>query len=195
MTKATTERGGTTPAPRWAVWAAYAVPLCVLPSAVWRTTEAFNGDTSMADEGWYLLLLSALSLGFAMLTPGLVHRWGERVPEWVPGVGGRVIPARLVVTTAVVGASLVLALCLYGVLNTVFRFVDRAPVLVGPADAVRQPPGWDVGLLYLPILAWGPIVLVLAAAYRRRRTTASGMSGPAAPGAAGRLRFVSSLDE
>lgn len=30
--------------PRWAVWAAYAVPLCVLPSALWRLSLVFTDD-------------------------------------------------------------------------------------------------------------------------------------------------------
>ncbi|SHG44221.1 hypothetical protein [Streptoalloteichus hindustanus] len=161
-----------TSAPRWAVWAAYAVPLCVLPSAGWRAGEVFSGEVSFRDEGWYLLLLSAVTMGFAMLTPGLVHRWGERVPKWVPGLGGRAIPVRSAVVPAVVGASLIIALCLYGVLNWMFHLVDRAPVLIGPDDVARQPPGWEVGVLYLPALAWGPLVLVLALHYRRRRSRA-----------------------
>jgi hypothetical protein len=55
------------------VWAAYAVPLCVLPSAVWRTGGVLDGGVSIADGGWYLLLLSGLSMGLALLTLGPRH--------------------------------------------------------------------------------------------------------------------------
>lgn len=156
--------------PRWAVWAAYAVPLCVLPSAVWRAFGVFNGDVGIGSEGgWYLLLLSGVSMGFALLTLGLVHRWGERVPGWVPGIGGRRIPVRLAVVPAVTGAALLIAICLYAVLNMTFHFVERGPVLIGSSDIERQPPGSDVLALYVPLLAWGPLVLAVTAAYWRRR--------------------------
>ncbi|MEH0982384.1 hypothetical protein [Micromonospora sp. CPCC 205556] len=45
----------------WAVWAAYAVPLCVLPSAVWRLSLVFTDD---AVTTWYMIFLSALSMGW-----------------------------------------------------------------------------------------------------------------------------------
>ncbi|MEU4481833.1 hypothetical protein AB0F68_27785 [Micromonospora sp. NPDC023966] len=126
----------------------------------------------MANGGWYLLLLSGLSMGLALLTLGLVHHWGERIPGWVPGVGGRTIPARAAAVPALVGASLVIGLCLYAVLNMTFHFVDRGPVLVGQHDVERTPPGPGIVSLYVPLLAWGPLVLAVAANYWRRRTLA-----------------------
>jgi hypothetical protein len=171
MQKSTTSRDSTA-APRWAVWAAYAVPLCVLPSTIWRATAAIDGTVSMANGGWYLLLLSGLSMGLALLTLGLVHHWGERIPGWVPGVGGRTIPARAAAVPALVGASLVIGLCLYAVLNMTFHFVDRGPVLVGQQDVERTPPGPGIVSLYVPLLAWGPLVFAVAANYWRRRTLA-----------------------
>jgi hypothetical protein len=151
------------------VWAAYAVPLCVLPSAVWRTGGVLDGGVGIADGGWYLLLLSGLSMGLALLTLGLVHCWGERIPDWVPGLGGRIIPVRTAVIPALIGASLLIGICLYAVLNMTFHFVERGPVLIGPDDIERPPPGWRVLVLYIPILAWGPLVLAVTANYRRRR--------------------------
>lgn len=171
MQKSMTSRDSTA-APRWAVWAAYAVPLCVLPSTIWRATAAIDGTVSMANGGWYLLLLSGLSMGLALLTLGLVHHWGERIPGWVPGVGGRTIPARAAAVPALVGASLVIGLCLYAVLNMTFHFVDRGPVLVGQHDVERTQPGPGIVSLYVPLLAWGPLVLAVAANYWRRRTLA-----------------------
>jgi hypothetical protein len=158
--------------PRWAVWAAYAAPLAVLPSATWRVTLVLDGDVTLAEGGWYLLLLSALSMGLALLTLGLVHDWGERVPGWVPLVGGRTVPVRAAVIPAAVGASLLIGICLYVVLNIWFHFVDRGPVLVGPEDGELTPPGPSVLLLYLPMLAWGPLVGAVTAAYWRRRVNA-----------------------
>ena len=169
MNQLTAGRGWTAAAPRWAVWAAYAVPLCVLPSAVWRASVVFDGKVSIADGGWYLLLLSGLSMGLALLTPGLVHHWGERIPGWVPGLGGRTVPVRAAVIPAVIGASLLIGICLYAVFNMTFHFVERGPVLIGPDNTEQPPPGSDVLALYVPMLAWGPLVLAVALAYRRRR--------------------------
>lgn len=169
MKRSTTGQDSTAAAPRWAVWAAYAVPLCVLPSAVWRAGGALDGEVSIADGGWYLLLLSGLSMGLALLTLGLVHHWGERIPGWVPGLGGRTIPVRVAVIPALIGASLLIGICLYAVLNMTLHFVERGPVLIGLDDIERPTPGWSVLALYLPILAWGPLVLAVTANYWRRR--------------------------
>lgn len=162
-----------TPA-RWAVVAAYAVPLCVAPSAVWRLSLLGEETFRMDAEGWYLVTLSAVSMGLALLTPGLVHRWGERVPRRVPGLGGRPVPTGAAVVPAVTGALLLIAVCVYVVLNAVFGFVERGPVLIGPddADAVRRPePTGAVLVWYLPLLLWGPLVLAVAVdRWRRGRT-------------------------
>lgn len=138
--------------PRWAVAAAWGVPLCVLPSAIWRTSIVDD----VPNGGWYLPLLTALSLVLALLTLGLVQRWGERFPP------------RFVVTTAATGAGLLLAVYAYVALNKVFGFVERGPVLVGPDQPDVPPPGWDVLVLYLPLLLWAPLVLAVTWDYRRR---------------------------
>jgi hypothetical protein len=152
---------------RWAVAAAYAVPLCVLPSAVWRLDAALAGETDVA---WYLVFLSALSMALALLTVGLVHDWGERVPRWVPMLGGRPIPARPVTLLAVAGGSALVAICVYFLLNQAFDLVERGWGASGFEDTVEHaPPGWEVLRYYAPMLAWGPLVLAVALDYRRRR--------------------------
>jgi hypothetical protein len=145
--------------PRWAVLAAYAVPLCVLPSAAWRSTLAFQSGLTGVERA-YVLGLSVVSLGLALLTLGLVHRWGER------------FPARFVVAAAYTGGVLLVAICLYALMNAAFDVVDRGPVLVGPDEGSRLPPGGEVLALYLPLLAWGPLLLAVAENHRRRRAAA-----------------------
>jgi hypothetical protein len=152
------------PAP-WAVWAAYAVPLCVLPSAVWRLSLLFDDD---AVSPWYMLVLSALSMGLAVLTLGLVHRWGQQVPQWVPGIGGRRVPARPVVRIALVGGWLLVALCLYFFLNQRFNLVQSGWVGIGGDEPAHPRPGWEVFRYYVPLLAWGPLVIAVSTDYRRR---------------------------
>ena len=154
--------------PSWATWAAWVVPVCVLPSAAWRAATAFDDDVSLANEGWYLLLLSALSMGLALLTLGLVQPWGERVPRWLPVLGGRCVPARAVIIVPLTGATLVIGLCSYFLLNSTFHFVPRGSLLIG-ADAPERPhPGWRVLILYAPLLLWGPVLLAVTVDYWRR---------------------------
>ncbi|WP_141746805.1 hypothetical protein [Streptomyces agglomeratus] len=75
--------------PRWAVLAAYAVPLVTLPSGLWRI--ALVAGLPVASDpvrtGWgvlYVLTLTAVSEALALLTLGLVQPWGEVVPRWIP---------------------------------------------------------------------------------------------------------------
>ena len=100
-TLATRARAGTSaPVPRWANLAAHAVPLRVLPSALWRIGAWLAGPS-----GWYhvtrdlpaaayVLCLTVASEGLALLTLGLVRPWGDVVPAWIPRLGGRRIPVR-----------------------------------------------------------------------------------------------------
>jgi hypothetical protein len=150
------------------VWAAWSVPVLVVPSAVWRAATAFDYGTSLGEGAWYPLLLSALSLGLATLTLGLVYRWGERFPAWVPTVAGRSLPVRAVYRTAATGAVLLIALSAYFLLNRAFRFVESGPVWIGEDAPQRPTPGSDVMALYAPLLLWGPLLLAVAMDYRRR---------------------------
>ncbi|MBQ1009658.1 hypothetical protein KBX53_01525 [Micromonospora sp. M51] len=154
-----------TAAPPWAVWAAYAVPLCVLPSALWRLSLVFTDD---AVSHWYMLLLSAVSMGLALSTLGLVHGWGQRVPPWIPRFGGRRIPARPVVGVALAGGWLLVAVCAYFLLNQRFHVVQSGWVGIGDDEPAHPAPGWEVLRFYAPLLAWGPLVIAVAADYRRR---------------------------
>jgi hypothetical protein len=146
----------TEPAPRHVVLAARAVPLLVLPSAVWRAGLVVSGRVPVDAEGWYLLLLSGVSLALALLTLGLVQRWGERFPP------------RFVAATAATGAALLLVITAYAAVNAAFHVVDQGPVLIGPRTADRPRPGGDVALLYLPLVLWGPLLLAVTRDFRRR---------------------------
>lgn len=155
--------------PRWAVLAAYAVPLCVLPSSVWRLSPVVNGHVSVADGGWYLIALSCLATVLSLLTLGLVHSWGEVVPRWVPLLGGRPVPVRAAVVPALTGAALLFGLSLYFLLNSAFGWVEQGPVLIGAEDGPLTPPtGWAAAT-YAPLAAWAPLLAAVTIAYRRRR--------------------------
>ncbi|MBM2619506.1 hypothetical protein JIG36_28525 [Actinoplanes sp. LDG1-06] len=143
---------------RWAYYAAYAVPLCVLPSAIWRLTV----------PGWYPAFLSGLSMALALLTLGLVHQWGHQVPHWVPGLRDRPIPARPVVRIALIGGWLLVALCVYLLVNRMFHLLEDVWIGIGRDEPRHEPPGWDVFRWYVPLVAWGPLVIAVATDYRRR---------------------------
>lgn len=176
-TRAVERRGSAVPPPppTWAVWCAWAVPVTILPSAVWRVSLLFReGDPvqAVAAGGWYLLVLSALSLGLGLLTLGLVQSWGTRLPQWIPRIGGRVVPVRAATFAACVGAAAVMAIEIYGYLNAIFGWFDPKPALrIGPAVPQAEP-GLAVDLLYLPMNAWGPLLIAVALNYHRRRTGA-----------------------
>jgi hypothetical protein len=154
--------------------AAYATPLCVLPSALWRlhavlvpNEACFSGS---AFEPYYLVLLSVGSVAAAALTVGLVRPWGERVPSWVPLVGGRPVPVELATAAAATGAAAIGLVYAYAVLNPVFEW--RTPP---PADPACPPPdqapgAWIAYAAYAPLLLWGPLLVVVTVAYYRRRT-------------------------
>ncbi|SIM59928.1 hypothetical protein SAMN04489832_0904 [Micromonospora cremea] len=146
---------------RWAVAAAYAVPLCVLPSAIWRVTAPVGGTV-----GWYLIFLSVLSMALAVLTLGLVHQWGQRLPRWL---GGRPLAPGAVTRLAITGGLLLVVICVYFLLNQAFHFVDRGWSPTAVQDAVvHDRPGWDILRYYVPLLAWGPLLIAVAVDYRRR---------------------------
>ncbi|MBM2619521.1 hypothetical protein JIG36_28600 [Actinoplanes sp. LDG1-06] len=150
--------------------AAYAVPLCVLPSSVWRL--GFPKDPSRKWEYAYVPGLSAVSMGAAALTIGLVRPWGEKVPRWVPGIGGKKVPVAAAVVPATAGAVAVMGMMAHATRNGFFggrkRQQRREQLALPPLPTGRK--GAVMRGAYAPLVAWGPLVLVVTADYYRRRT-------------------------
>jgi hypothetical protein len=176
MTATTTNtprRSGASPAGRWATVAAVAVPLCVLPSALWRLNHVIdslvNGpgpcETGAVGESLYQASLSLVSMALALLTLGLVRPWGEVVPRWVPGVGGRPVPVRAATIPASIGATIVAALTVYQLLHQMFD-------IAGPLEPLPPgctPPGAEILVFYAPLVAWAPLLFFVTHDFRRRR--------------------------
>lgn len=149
--------------PRWVTAAAFAIPLLVLPSAAWRTAYIVDVwiagpgpcDTRSLGEGLYILSLSVVSLGFALLTTGLVRPWGDRVP------------LRVAVGVGAAGASLIGLLTAYFLLNQAFGFVEGP---VKPVPAGCSTPDGDVLALYAPLIAWAPLLAAVTWQHWLRRT-------------------------
>ncbi|MFB9239183.1 hypothetical protein ACFFWC_27240 [Plantactinospora siamensis] len=163
-------RDGRPPAP-WTVRLAHLIPLLALPSGLWRVALVAGVPLGLlaggvparthGAESAQIIGLSMFSEALALLSLGLVRRWGEVVPGWVPLLGGRRIPPYAVVTAAGVGSVLLMLTWAYATMNFFGPNVDLG--FAGP---------WGEALLvacYLPLHLWGPALLALTWAYHRRR--------------------------
>ncbi|GAA2823535.1 hypothetical protein GCM10010441_55020 [Kitasatospora paracochleata] len=167
--------------PRWAVRAAYAVTLTVLPSCVWRIA-AFtfdaplverldapppgHGPVLIGDATWYVIVLSVVSEALAFLAVGLVADWGETWPRWIPHLGGRPVPTLAAVVPAGLGAAVLMVFPHSLLMAACGRMLNGHP-----ATALTH--GWQTPvfwLAYLPLAAWGPLLATLTVHYHRRRT-------------------------
>ncbi|MCW3813272.1 hypothetical protein ONA91_02225 [Micromonospora sp. DR5-3] len=158
------------PAPTWAVRAAHLIPLAVLPSGLWRLAlvagvplGAYEHGAPARTHGWesvYVVSLTVVSEALALLSLGLVRRWGEVFPRWLPLVSGRRVPPPFAVTVATAGAvgvTLVWAYAAWGI-------IVRGGILG------FSPTGFALLLTcYVPLLLWGPLLLAVTLAYHRRR--------------------------
>ncbi|WP_223290999.1 hypothetical protein [Streptomyces avicenniae] len=160
------------PPPPWAVRAAHAAALVTVPSGIWRLllaagftagyTEA--GYEAMGFTGWGAVYVVGLTVGgelLALLTLGLIRPWGEVLPRWVPVVGGRRPNQRAVTVAAGLGAG-VLTLAL-GQFAFWWAFPHQDMTPLGSTIA---------GILYLPLVAWGPLLAAVTLAHHRRRHAA-----------------------
>ncbi|MET9674493.1 hypothetical protein ABZY68_15525 [Streptomyces sp. NPDC006482] len=154
---------------------AYAVPLTVLPASLWRLPAAFDSGIGIG-ERIYILFLSVLSETVAFTAIGLIARWGEVVPGWVPFLRGRRIPPAAVLVPAALGAAaLTLLWTVLGLFTEVMGTTIRGDTL--PADFPSQGGGWEAAsyyVCYAPLVLWGPLLAVLTVAYGRRRRRVGG---------------------
>lgn len=105
----------------------------------------------------YVVVLSLLAEAFALLTLGLVRPWGEVVPQWLPFVGGRRVRPTVAVVAASIGVVVLLAMW--------------TPFLLWWAldhDDMTATGHTVVGFLYLPLVAWAPLLAAVTLDYRRR---------------------------
>lgn len=168
-------RDGRPPA-RWAVRTAHLITLLVLPSGLWRVCIALGfsmgarpvGAGPVRDpEAAYILGLTLVSEAVALLSLGLVRPWGERFPDRIPVIGGRRVPILGASLLAATGAVALIAIWTFATVNFFIRTVFGAP-----GQGLTFTSGWWEALLiacYLPLLFWGPLLLVLTHAYHRRR--------------------------
>ncbi|GAB3850059.1 hypothetical protein GCM10029963_35700 [Micromonospora andamanensis] len=170
-----TGRGWTTPAAaarwgRWAVWVAAVIPFgYALTRFAWLAgiplgiSSADLADLWENGAVWAGAGLGAFATVGSVLTLGLVQRWGERFPRWIPGLAGRRVPVRLAVVPATAVAVLATA---------------------AGVNALSLPEFWTVGrglsaagapLMFFPL--WGLALGAATYAYHLRRRGACGRCG------------------
>ena len=154
--------------------AAHIVPLLTLPSGLWRIALVMGLPiTSVdADPLWqrvYIVSLSLVAEGAALMTLGLVKPWGEVVPRWIPWIAGRRVRPMAAFAAAMTGATILTIRWT----STFWRMPS--------SEFYDYFDGFQAVLVtacYLPLLAWGPLLAVVAVAYlRRRRAATAGEAG------------------
>jgi hypothetical protein len=107
------------------------------------------------------LFLATFSLVGALLMLGLVQRWGEVFPRWIPFLGGKQVPIALAITPA----AIVSVLFMVGGIATWSGLsqMSMASKIVGESIVVFVGP-----LLLFPIWSVALVVATLGYYYRRR---------------------------
>ncbi|MFI8320128.1 hypothetical protein [Streptomyces sp. NPDC085529] len=172
MSPSATERAVNHPAPppRWAVWSAHLTTLVVLPSGLWRLAMAAGWPSGYTIEGFRpfqtaeaklsMVALSVVCELLALLTIGLVRPWGEVVPRWIPLIGGRAVRPWAAVAPAALGA--VALTWLWSGLPWWWTY---------PHDDMTGAGALVVGILYQPLVLWGPLLAAVTFSYYRRHRT------------------------
>jgi hypothetical protein len=171
--------------PRWARMAAYAVPLTVLPSSVWRIAVCtfhapiMRGDLGSAlgssglpgvTLGLYVVLLSIVSELLAFATVGLVSTWGEVFPRWIPVLHGRRVPALSAVVPAALGAAMLTLLWTWMAVSMSLGLrIDGRPQTAAAPVSFGDWKGLVAVAAYAPLLLWGPLLGAVTISYWRRR--------------------------
>ncbi|MFD9881775.1 hypothetical protein ACFWZT_09960 [Streptomyces alboflavus] len=164
------------PVPRWATRLAYALPLLLLPSCLWRLPFAVHFEMGQVQElgmppYWvsipYVVVLSVLSEVTAILAIGLVRGWGEVAPAWIPVIGGKRVRPLAAVVPAAVGGLILTAL-----FTSVPIGERRRLTLFGVTETVEYSnSAWQAlaTVCVSPTAVWGPAIIALTIAYYRRR--------------------------
>lgn len=143
---------------RWGRVATIGAALCPLPYALYRLTWLTPWPTDSALTGPHLdpgtrlqgVIIAFGALIGAVLTLGLVSRWGEVFPRWVPVYRGRPVPVRL----PVVAGGLIAGACCLASTGLTINAVERGEPFL---------------LLLWPYPLWGALLAAAVAAYWLRR--------------------------
>jgi hypothetical protein len=162
---------------------AAAVPLLgfSLPHWLWAAGLPVGTDqgAELAEISSWLWALGLVAAAGGALTLGLVRPWGQRVPLWVPVLGGRPVPALLAVVPAAVVAA---ALAQYGAMMTgcAGTVLARRAERCFAADRDYLISNWLFTATYPVFLLWGLLLAAAAVArWRLRPQSCARTEGPA----------------
>lgn len=171
--------------PRWARLAALAVPFIVLPSSVWRIAVCtfhlpIARDDLAADPGSsgipglplavYVVVLSVVSELLAFAAVGLIARWGQVFPTWVPLLGGRRVAKPGAAIPAAAGAIVLTLLWTWVAASFLLgRRIDGTPLTDNSVLGFGDWQGVLAVAAYAPLLLWGPLLGAVTIHYWRRR--------------------------
>ncbi|MFF5211203.1 hypothetical protein [Streptosporangium sp. NPDC000396] len=153
---------------RWGRFTTIGAALCPLPYAIYRLTwlTPWPTDTDLTgphlDPGTRLqgVSIAVGALISAVLTLGLISRWGEVFPRWVPVYHGRPVPVRL----PVVAGGLIAGAC----------------CIASPGLAINAVERGQLGFLLLwPYPLWGALLAAAVFAYWLRRRSGTALRGEA----------------
>jgi hypothetical protein len=169
-------------AARWGRIAVYVAMVVPVFYGVTRYAWALGIPLGISEESLHLgqerglwtsgLFLATFGLVGAVLTLGLVQRWGEVFPRWLIGLAGRRVPIAL----AVVPASIVSVLLMVGGIAIWSGWAQMADAAVAS--------GQDMGIVVGPTAlfpVWGAALAVTTLGYYYRRRGPCGMCGRGAP--------------
>jgi hypothetical protein len=173
---------------RWARIAAQAVPFTVLPSSLWRIAACTfhapitRGTIDYADApsglpgvplALYVILLSIASELLAFTAIGLVARWGEVFPRWIPVLRGRAVPALVATVPAALGAAVLTVLWTsIAVSFSLGQRLDGSPLTSNAPLSFDDWQGLVAVVAYAPLLLWGPLLGGVTISYWKRRRRA-----------------------
>lgn len=114
--------------PRWVLLSAWLAIAAALPTVVWRVVVGFGWALGTPGRWWaaehipgsgtvYVLVLSLLQLVAALLTLLLVHPRGDHIPGWSPVAPRTQLPAPVVASIALGGATVLVFLCVASAIN------------------------------------------------------------------------------
>lgn len=116
-------RAATTDSKRWGKWVTYFSALMVLPYGISRISWGFGfplavHDEQMAetiihatlDERLIEFVLGGLHIGGGILILGLIQRWGEIFPRWLPFLSGKRVPVWFAVISATLASIIFMTL-------------------------------------------------------------------------------------
>ncbi|TFH54008.1 hypothetical protein E4J66_01735 [Actinomyces viscosus] len=116
----------------------------------------------------YVVALEMIQAGAALACLGLCRPWGERLPSWVPGAGGRVVPRWLPVIVGVAGNLLLYLIIYYDVALPFALALLRDPPSWTPVEGMGPAQLVVFSLCYGPMLAWPVALTVGLVGYWRR---------------------------